>query len=212
MTVRIALSEQNVEKIVMELKEFRDIVISAVALAFIFVYQGFDQLALLVTLLPAGLLVVSASFVLHELGHRALARKYKFHAEYRMWPQGLLLAVVLALATNGAFIFAAPGAVVIMSRADLWGRFQTMSRKTYGIISATGPLINIALSVAFFAAAFLLNSATLMFGASINAWLALFNLLPLGPLDGTKIFVWDKRVWIAIMAGAVAMFALVQLI
>jgi len=196
----------------MELRELRDIVISAVALAFIFVYQGADQITLSLALLPVGLLTVSTSFVLHELGHRALARKYKFHAEYKMWPQGLILALVLALATNGAFIFAAPGAVMIMPRADLWGRVQHMSRKAYGIISAAGPLINIALSAAFFIAAYFFSSATLMFGASINAWLALFNLLPLGPLDGTKVLVWNKFIWLALMAGAVALFAVIQII
>jgi Zn-dependent protease len=196
----------------MEPKELRDIVISAVALAFIFVYQGFDQIALTLALLPVGLLVVSTSFVLHELGHRALAQKYKFHAEYQMWPQGLILALVIALATNGAFIFAAPGAVVIMPRADLWGRVHNMSRKAYGIISAAGPLINIALAAAFLATAFVFDSSTLMFGASINAWLALFNMLPLGPLDGTKIFMWSKALWLGIMAAAIALFAVVQLI
>jgi Zn-dependent protease len=196
----------------MELREFRDIVISAVALAFIFVYQGADQITLSLALLPVGLLTVSTSFVLHELGHRALARKYKFHAEYKMWPQGLILALVLALATNGAFIFAAPGAVMILPRADLWGRFHQMSKKAYGIISGVGPLVNIILAVAFVAAAYLLNSSTLLFGASINAWLALFNLLPLGPLDGTKVLVWNKFIWLALMAGAVALFAVIQII
>lgn len=195
----------------MEFKELRDIVISALVLAFIFVYQGFDNLALTVTLLPIGLLFVSTSFILHELGHRALARKYNFHAEYVMWPQGLLFALLLAIATNGAFAFAAPGAVMIMPRADLWGRVRQMSKKTYGVISAVGPLINIVLATAFIAAAFLLSTPELLFGASINAWLAVFNLLPFGPLDGTKVFFWDKRAWLALLAGALAIFTVVQI-
>lgn len=196
----------------MEPKELRDIALSAVALAFIFVYQGIDSLVASLALLPIGLLTVSTSFVLHELGHRALARKYKFHAEYRMWPQGVLLAVLLALATNGAFIFAAPGAVVIMPRADLWGRFRPLSRRAYGIISGIGPAINIVLATAFAAAALVSGIGPLWFGASINAWLALFNMLPFGPLDGTKVLAWNRLAWLALMAGAAALFVLVNII
>jgi len=196
----------------MELKELRDIAISAIALAFIFVYQGFDDIAATAALLPIGLILVSTSFVLHELGHRALARKYDFHAEYRMWPRGIAFALLLALATNGSFAFAAPGAVVIMPRADLWGRFRQMSMKTYGIISAVGPMVNIVLCGVFLASALFFQVPVFMLGASINAWLAIFNLLPFGPLDGTKVFMWDKRIWIALIAVAVALFAGVQIV
>ena len=28
-----------------------------------------------------------------------------------------------------------------------------------------------------------------------NAWIALFNLIPLGILDGSKVFWWNKAVW-----------------
>jgi Zn-dependent protease len=31
--------------------------------------------------------------------------------------------------------------------------------------------------------------------AAFNAWIALFNLIPLGILDGFKIFSWDKKIW-----------------
>jgi len=197
----------------MEPKELRDIVISALLLAFVFTYQGIDRLALSLTLLPVGIIAVSTSFVLHELGHRAMARKYKFHAEYQMWPQGLMMALLFALVTNGAFVFAAPGAVMIMPRADLWGRFTPMSKKSYGIISGTGPLVNIALSALFIISAVLLEpfSSVLLFGASVNAWLAVFNLIPLGPLDGAKVFRWDRRAWIALMICAATIFLILQL-
>ena len=208
----VTYSQSELFVIEMELKELRDIVISAVALAFVFVYQGFDNLEASIALLPFGILTVSTSFVLHELGHRAFARKYNFHAEYKMWPRGLMLALLLAIASNGSFAFAAPGAVMIMPRADLWGRFRPMSIKAYGIISGVGPLINIILAVGFLTAAIVLNASILLFGASVNAWLAIFNMLPFGPLDGTKVLAWDKRIWLALMAGAVAMFALVQII
>lgn len=29
----------------------------------------------------------------------------------------------------------------------------------------------------------------------INAWLAAFNMIPVGVLDGKKVFAWDRRVY-----------------
>jgi Zn-dependent protease len=43
------------------------------------------------------------------------------------------------------------------------------------------------------------------FGAFFNAWVALFNLIPIGILDGYKIFSWDKRVWGLAFAVALAL-------
>ena len=43
-------------------------------------------------------------------------------------------------------------------------------------------------------------------GASFNAWIAMFNLLPFGVLDGQKIFDWNKVVWACTMASTMALF------
>ncbi len=32
-------------------------------------------------------------------------------------------------------------------------------------------------------------------GFQLNLWLAAFNLIPYGPLDGVKIFAWNKLAW-----------------
>lgn len=38
--------------------------------------------------------------------------------------------------------------------------------------------------------------------ANLNAFLAFFNLLPIPPLDGSKILAWNAPVYIAAMAVA----------
>ncbi|RUM92851.1 MAG: site-2 protease family protein, partial [Thermodesulfatator sp.] len=45
-------------------------------------------------------------------------------------------------------------------------------------------------------------------GFKINAWLAAFNLLPLPPLDGWKVFSYSLKAWIALMAIAALMVLL----
>ena len=37
-------------------------------------------------------------------------------------------------------------------------------------------------------------------GAAINAFMALFNVIPFGVLDGLKVFRWSKPVWLILFA------------
>ena len=88
--------------------EIRDITISLVALSLVFSFPEFlTEPFFFVT----SLLVVGVAFMGHELSHKFTAIRYGFWSEYRMWPQGIMMAVLFALASGGAFIFAAPGAV-----------------------------------------------------------------------------------------------------
>ena len=45
-------------------------------------------------------------------------------------------------------------------------------------------------------------------GVQINAWLAFFNLIPWGNFDGYKVFQWNKKVWIIVFIGSIALFVL----
>ena len=147
---------------------------------------------------------VSLGFILHEMGHRFVARRFGCFAEYTMWPTGLILALMCSLL---GFVFAAPGAVMIYPRADMGGR-ATLARGKIGLISIAGPAMNICLAVVFI----LLNMAypMLLFslGALINTWLAMFNLIPFGPLDGAKIFRWNKRAWLAAIAVGIGLYVM----
>jgi len=167
-------------------EEIKDIVISVITLSFIFAYPNMTDL-------PVSILAVIIAFLFHELAHRYFARKFGCAAFYRMWTTGLLFALVITVATRGAFKFVAPGAVVIYPYTfGRWGyRIKKLTDREGGIISISGPSVNL-----FFATIFFLipgNIGHIL--SSVNAWLALFNLLPVPPLDGSKVVRWNMSVW-----------------
>jgi Zn-dependent protease len=71
--------------------------------------------------------------------------------------------------------------------------------------------IFILLDMLYPSASFSIGSASrdvFFIGALVNTWLAIFNLIPLGPLDGAKIFNWDKSVWVAALVVAVVLLGM----
>jgi Zn-dependent protease len=167
-------------------EEIKDIVVSVVVIAFVFAYPDMANL-------PVVFLAVILGFFFHEMAHRYLARKFGCAALYRMWTTGLLFALVITVASGGLFKFVAPGAVVIYPYTfGRWGyRIKKLTDKEEGIISVSGPAVNL-----FFAGIFLLVPGDIgAFISSVNAFLALFNLLPIPPLDGSKVLRWSWGIW-----------------
>jgi len=193
----------------MKTRELRDLVISALLLALAFgilFSDGFEALSnpgRLISMFLIALVGVSAGFVLHELGHRFVARRFGCFAEYKMWTTGLVVAIMCSFF---GFVFAAPGAVMIHPGVDPEGR-PTLNKQRLGIISIAGPSMNIFLAIVFILLNGLYPSLVFYLGARINTWLALFNLIPFGPLDGTKIISWDKKVWLVALIIAIGLFA-----
>jgi|TARA_B100001971_G_C18114064_1_gene495821 Zn-dependent protease len=166
----------------------------AISIAFAIVLSqglGFEQ-ALLVAAIAVGL-----GFLLHELGHKVVAQYYRCFAEFRSFDQMLILAVAMSFL---GFVFAAPGAVMIHGYVD---------RRRNGIISIAGPAVNIVLAIVFLILGTLFGQNLIFqYGYIINVWLALFNMIPFGNFDGSKILKWDKRIYFGFLLLALVLFLL----
>ena len=187
-------------------KEIYHLTLSVVVMSLIVAYSWFGlSESLLSTLVGVGVgfLVIAPAFVFHELGHKFVSQSYGYHAEYRMWTQGLLFAVLVTIVSGGRFIFIAPGAVYFGG-----GLARTTLEKT-AKIGLAGPIVNLILS-AIFGLIGIFSSGLLAIigstGAYVNAWLAIFNLIPFPPLDGQKIFAWDKKIWALVLIIAIVAF------
>lgn len=168
-------------------------------------FFGFN-LEELLAFIPVSFLGIVTAFFVHEISHKFMAQKYGLWSEFRMYPMGLLLALLLAVFTG--FVFAAPGAVMFQGKTRT---FET------GRIAVAGPLANIVIAMVTFPLYLFVfyETSTLSqivgFICLINAFLATFNLLPFGPLDGIKVIRWNATVWIILFSIAITMTMLIFL-
>lgn len=152
------------------------------------------------------LLIVGTAFVLHELSHKFVAQSFGRAAEFRIWWGGIALGMMMALATyvafgpGGVLFFAAPGAVYVSPLFTGYG-YPFNPRgfiRAEGLISLAGPMVNLVLGVVFRLASLLVHGGLgyIFFKVSdINVFLGFFNMIPIPPLDGQKVFAWNKGVW-----------------
>ncbi|MDD5190227.1 MAG: hypothetical protein PHE50_04195 [Dehalococcoidales bacterium] len=215
---------KNIDRHVQEILEFAISIVWLGAAFGIALAGGLEALlnpSNIKTIVIESIIVVFFAFVLHELAHRILARRYGFHAVYHMWVPGLFFAIIGALA---GFILAAPGGVQLEFQGN-----TTDNLKKMGKIALVGPVINMVLAVVFLGLAFLFVNhfnaqivagaslaqylptldiiwGVLVIGIEINAWLAVFNLLPFGNFDGYKVFAWSKKAWIISIVLAVGLY------
>jgi Zn-dependent protease len=156
-------------------------------------------------LLNIGLLTITvlgmvSSFLTHELAHKIVAQKMGYWAEFRLSIPGLLLTL---LSVIFPIKIIAPGAVRVV------GLF--ISKDGVGKIAFAGPLTNIIQAIVYvflieFYAGNDLTAISLYVLASLNLSLALFNLIPLDPMDGAKVFKWSRSVWVSSIIAVVALW------
>ncbi len=178
-------------------QEVRDLLIAWVMISIAFGILFRDQTTFLTAILISAV-TAGIGFLLHELAHKAVAQRMGKFAEFHAYLPTLVISVVLAFT---GLVVAAPGAVVISG---------FVNRRENGLISAAGPLTNIALAVIFLLLLLLSPLHSLLaiiagMGFVINSWLALFNLIPFGIFDGAKIIQWNKAFFSAMAVASVVL-------
>ena len=165
--------------------------------------------------MPMMLIAVGPAFLLHEIGHKIVAKRHGCWAEFRADPKGLRFGVMLAAFLG--FLFMAPGAVMVAG---------VVTRRQNGHIAVAGPLVNLGLFIVGLPLGALVLGLTNAFETApsmeeyfldgglnwalilidicaywlfANLILGLFNMLPFGPLDGLKVRDWSEGVFYAVL-------------
>jgi len=129
--------------------------------------------------------ILTMSFFIHEMAHKITAQRRGLWSEFRLTLWGSVMTLIFAFLP---IKFISPGAVMIAGAAD---------KEEIGEISIAGPAVNVVLSILFLGIAFTSGPyrPIFFFGGFFNAYIAAFNLLPVGIFDGHKIFNWSKMMW-----------------
>lgn len=146
------------------------------------------------------LIIFVGAFLVHEMAHKLLAQYYGSWAEFRTNLYGLVVTGISTIPYI-PFKFIAPGAVMV----------NLSDRSKFGRVAFVGPLTNLVMGFMFWLLTYQFPSVGYLYtGAIFNSWIALFNLLPFGNLDGQKIFSWNKIVWILMILISMGLFVISQ--
>jgi len=174
-------------------------------------------------IVAAASIATATGFILHEMGHKFVALRRGYVAHFQIWAWGIALTLVTAIISGGNFLFGAPGAVYIAPAAAMtaYGYYSTKQQEADPerenmLISAAGPGVNLAFAV-FFLIVYELTSSYVVglisyLGLELNVGLGTFNMLPIPPLDGSKIFRKNIGVALAIALPLWVMFLYLFLI
>jgi len=147
-------------------------------------------------------IAILLGFTLHELAHKYVARRYGMEAEFVAYGPGLLITFLSGLIPG--IIIIAPGYVRTLV-------YYGAPRRGLLYSVASGPATNIALALAALVAAPMLPGVAKAYAYAIidvNSWLAFFNLLPVPPLDGSKILRESVGLWAVMIVASVALMVL----
>lgn len=144
------------------------------------------------------IIIIALALIVHESAKKIAGLHFGQRTELKIWGPGLAIGVVLALFTNGEWIFIVSGGMVAhMMTATRIGRFRYgFSYNDLGIIAAAGPLANLGLAILLrlLAGLPLPAEALISKAITVNLLFAIYNMLPIPPLPGAMV-LFASRSW-----------------
>lgn len=193
-------------------QEIKDFIIILVLFAFIHSFNKWGDVqfdfGIGIQNYAISLIVVGTALFIHHAGQRLAAAKYGLKAEQKLWWPGLLFGLIVVMLTRGAVqLFFASGLFIHTLKAHRLGQFRYQTNvSTYATVSLWGPLANILFGT-FIKTLELwtplaINAQIVQSIFVFNLWFAALNMLPVPPLDGSRVFYASRLIY-AFVAGAI---------
>ncbi len=194
--------------------EKRGLIITILLLSFIFSFRDWGvetfDLSLGMTNFLTTIIIVVIAFAIREITHRTISLWMGYRSQYKAWFLGLVIGLVVAFVSNGYLLFIAPGALVITHLPiHRLGKFwHELNYKHLGWIAMSGAIANIIFAI-------ILKSLHLATGAGlfhkammINIWIALFDMIPIPPFNGSRTFFGSRYAYIYVLGSIIGCAAL----
>jgi Zn-dependent protease len=186
-------------------KEIRSIIITVIVLAFIVSFGEWgpgEEVNLFfgfINLINA-ILIVTLSFLIHLSAKKIAALHVGYRAEYDLWSFGLLFSLMIIFISTAwgkpVWIFLAGGVMLQHLAGHRIGHFRyDINYYEAGWISMAGPFSNILLAAILKAMAFFNSTSLIQKAITFNLLFALYNSLPIPPLDGSRMFFGSRMVY-----------------
>jgi Zn-dependent protease len=151
----------------------------------------------------------TTAFLFHEFGHRQVAKHFGLQTKFRLLTFGMILTVfglisgLISLITGSISlpILALPGAVVVLGLDKV--------DRTTGLCKAAGPIVNLVYGSILLIISFIISKESfplnlfIGYAAALNFMLGLFNMIPIGILDGQNIWKWNKSIYLGIFLSLI---------
>jgi len=197
--------------------ELRGLVIAILAIAFIISFKewgttAFDFNVGLYNLFNS-ILIVALSILVHDAGQRLWGLAIGYRVEFRMWTFGLIIALVVAFVSNGSLWLIVPSGFLLHHLAGHrlgWFRYG-INYFGQAMVALAGPLFTLMLVIFLKVMSAFFPSALLHKAIVFNVVYAITSLLPIPPLDGSKIY-FGSRMLYAFVLPAIAFSTILMVV
>lgn len=197
--------------------ELKGFVISILVLAFVISFRewGGAEFDLFVGLKNffVAVLIVSISLLVHISGQKFWSLATGYRLEYKMWTLGLIFAAILVFITNGRFWLLVPGGFIVHHLTGHrlgWFRYG-INYWALGLIALAGSLLTVILIIVLKLLSMFAFSAILQKFIIFNIIYVVYCMLPIPPLDGSKIFYGGRMLYAfslpAVIVAAILLYA-----
>ena len=152
------------------------------------------------------ILIVTVSFLIHISMQRVWSLGTGYRLEWKMWGTGLLLGLIFVFLTNGKFWLILPGGIIVYHLGGHrlgWFRYG-INWWALGLIALMGTFATMLLALLFKAISGFFVNALIHKMITFNIVYAMYSLLPIPPLDGSKTFYGSRMLYAFSTAGLVA--------
>ena len=182
--------------------EIRSLIITIIVLSFIisFAEWGYGNIfSLRIGLVNwfNAILIVALSMLVHISVQRIWSLGTGYRLEWKMWSFGLLFGLIIAFLTNGLFWVILPGGIIVHHMAGHrlgWFRYG-INYWAIGLIAVTGTIGTIFLAAFFKAIGGFVVSSLIQKVITFNIVYALYSIIPIPPLDGSRTFYGSRMLY-----------------